>query len=326
MSQRKVKFYAYSLKTPMLDGDGFEDFIFYKKMISEFFLRLASRPKKEKVINIETTSKKEHIELGEVWQEEERFLNGYFITYTYGDVDEYADKDSGEIEFVTTPNQGKLNKVYFNIDLNTGLFLVQKDNEKVFKKDTVPSYFAEKRQIIDDVVDNFNAGQSKYTITAQTRTILMTDVLFPDFLEEIKNFERINMIYVYHDLNSGNVDNRIVKLEKSANDRGLNDFNELTLMYKNTNSGKGVSGAIEYITSIDDELDIGVEGKLWGELKTIKKSLDRGKRAFRRDIEFNNSGIMSFSQLLESMEEVSRKEGLIDDLNEVGQNYLEKYN
>lgn len=316
MRKQQIKFNAYALRTPLLHGIDVKDNVIVPEFLKYFFLRLSASSKEIKIFNSIKNDIKKHMELESAELDQDRFIKGNFITYTYGVEESYENANTGEPTVTINNAEGKVNRVYFTLDLTTGLFLVQQDKEQIFKEKMFIDYFLDKKSIIMDIISKFNSQSDiPYNYTeGSTRNILFEKVMYPDFRDWVSEFSAINHVYIKYTLDE-DIPGFINDAVSFVKDKNLLNFTDITLSVDNNEPKKHVQGVLDFIDAMDNDRVISVEGQYLEENKKINNRQEKGRRVFSRDIEVNENNVLRYSELLMEMEYVCRKHTNIVEIN-----------
>lgn len=324
MENKLVTIYGYELTTPKFQGINYDygrfDFetfcFFFQKIINTIPIRERAFKNREKTKMLNLISF-EQSDDATIWE-------GVFTTARYGKEQEILDIEE-QVGAGTKPrNHGMKNEVHFTVHTKTGLLLVEKDSEQVASGQMIRKFIRYHRDLITDYQTAFNQKYDPFKIH---KTNFLKIASLPDrtFFEEIGDFALIKEAYYYLDISetvaTSNEVSNLLYLHNRAEENGMEDVTRIKISFENKVPSRSVSGVENYFRRLfeADYFDgLGVNGKLHsGRTKTIE--LENIQRAFDIDVEFNESGVPSLSNLIIGMTQIALRENPLEDKEDIVQ-------
>lgn len=311
MVTKPLTILGYELTTPKFTGDSYDinrfDFelvnYFFNKIISDVTLKERAFKKNNKMINLVSFKQSEDANLYE----------GSFITARYGKEQDIIDIFE-QVETGKKPkNHGVKNEVNFLMDRKTGLLLVEKDSERVASRDFIYRFIRHHKDLIEDYLIEFNKQFDPIKI--HSRSFLKV-ISLPSrtFFEEIKEFATVKDAYYYLDIdkieNKSNEASNVLYLYDKAKENGMHGINRVKVSFESTVKKSSVRGMSNYFKKLFESQyfdGIGVKGQLHsGRQRTIE--MENIQRAFDIEVEYNENGLPSLSDMMTGMTEIVLKD------------------
>ncbi|GIP61930.1 hypothetical protein J32TS6_04850 [Virgibacillus pantothenticus] len=314
MAIKPLTILGYELTTPKFTGDSYDidrfDFetlyYFFNKIINYVPLKERAFKKYNKMINLISFNQTEDANLYE----------GVFITARYGKEQEIIDILEQVGTGLKPKNHGVKNEVHFLIDRRTGLLLLEKDAENVAGKNFIYRFIRYHKNLIEDYQTVFNKQFDPLKI--HKNNFLKVISLPPKtFFEEIKEFATVKEAYYFLDIDKlelkSNEASNVMYLYDKAKENGMNGMNRVKVSFENTIKKSSVRGIQNYFKKLFESQNfdgIGVKGKLHsGRYRTIE--LENIQRAFDIEVEYNENGLPSLSDITNGMTEIVLKDNPI---------------
>ncbi|ALS73920.1 hypothetical protein AUC31_01045 [Planococcus rifietoensis] len=313
MENRLVTIYGYELTTPKFQGTNYDfgrfDFetfhFFFKNIIDTIPIKQRAFKNREKTKMINLISFE---------QSDDAFIwEGIFTTARYGKEQEILDVEEQTGAGTKPRNHGMKNEVHFTVDSRTGLLLVEKDSEQVAAGQMIRKFIRYHKDKIVEYQSAFNNQNDPIKIH-KNNFLKIASLPNRTFFEEIGEFASIKEAYYYLDISetaaTSNEVSNLLYLHNRAEENGMQDVTRVKISFENKIPKRSVTGVENYFRRLfeADYFDgLGVNGKLHsGRTKTIE--LENIQRAFDVDVEFNESGIPSLSDLINGMSRIALRD------------------
>lgn len=310
MGKKPVTIYGYELTTPKFKKDSYDQDRFDFELLEYFFNKIISDVTlKERAFIDHKTHKMINL-ISFKQSDEANLFEGVFITARYGKEQEIYDVFE-QIESGTKPkNHGVKNEVNFLVDSRTGLMLIEKDSENVARGNFIKKFIRYHRELIEDYLVQFN---KQYDPQKMYRNSFLKISSLPTrtFFEELNEFSIVKDAYYYLDIEdlpgTSNEVSNLLYLHNKAEENGMRGVSRVKVSFENSIPKGSVYGIETYFKKLFESQHfdgLGVSGKLpSGRQRTIE--LENIQRAFDINVEFNDNGIPSLSDLIDGMTKIA---------------------
>ena len=315
MDKKPVMIYGYELTTPKFTRDSYDIDRFDFEILGYYFSRIINEvPLKERAFK----DSKRMINLISFKQSDDANLyEGVFTTARYGKEQDILDVLEQVEAGVKPKTHGIKNEVNFIVDSRTGLMLLEKDSERVASGDIIRKFIRYHRDLITDYIVAFN--KQKDPIKIHKRSFMKISSLpQKSFFDEIHEFSTIKDAYYYLDISelpaTSNEVSNLLYLQNKADENGMKGVTRVKVSFENNVPKESITGVNDYFKKLFESQyfdGLGVCGKLHsGRQRTIE--LENIQRAFDIQVEFNESGLPSFSDLIEGMSEIALRDNPLE--------------
>lgn len=282
MSKRLHKVSGYRIINKKYRKKKLEDYKTFDLEILEYWLiginNLKSKAKKYEYKNTNGNGVK-HFYLDKIITETSSYIFGKFKTGSYGTVENYINKRTGEVTYTKRENETKDDDVYFYIYKNTGIFLIGNDPNHAINSSTLRKYFQEFEFFCEDYRLKFNKLNEKDKQIYKKNMLTVISLPPVDFFEEIDNLSKVNsatFTIAKEDVSDSIDINKHLK-ELDSNHKLNNDEIEIEVKVKNKSSKnfvKDIKSLFEVMNNSEAFDGLKVHGKHQnGDMRTIKNNM-----------------------------------------------------
>lgn len=232
------------------------------------------------------------------------FIEGKFITARYGKKQDIMDVLNQRITGQKGRNEGVVNEVYFVLDRNTGLLLVEHDDEHVISRDMLHRYFKSQMSLVEDYIISFNKFNKKVMTLPKNAYTAVTTVPSKSFFEELDELTTIKEVYVYADIKENTNNDAISFLTKEASQNDLDDYQcvKISLINKIKRSSiKHVKAYIKNLMELEAYDGYGVIGSSEGRRRQLDIVSNHVSLSDVIEVEININGLISPEDIFNKM-------------------------
>lgn len=308
---KTVTIKAYELTTPKFAGDIQHENTYDNEIIDLLFKSIMELEKGKRKYMNDTVS----LNLGSFKQSvDAHIVEGHFITARHGIRRSHIDVNTQEEIGIIDIHHGVEAIVYFMIDRNTGLLLVQDDFNKVFSRTLLLSFLYMHKSIIYPYIEKFNKLNTKKPLVIHKRSCYRLQTLPPiNFMEKLKEFKRIKSAILTLDNPPERVNNDVSdKLDEELEQNDIEEY-DLEIKIKNKSNSSTVRAFEKYFTSIIEQQkydSYAIEGILENG-KSKKITPDTITRDFYAEVKFNDNGYPSIDDIYNRMINIIKTENPI---------------
>lgn len=298
---KTVTIKAYELTTPKFAGDIQHENTYDNEIIDLLFKSIMKLEKGKRKYMNDTVS----LNLGGFQQSvDAQIAEGHFITARHGLRRSHIDVNTQEEIGIIDTHHGVEATVYFMIDRNTGLLLVQDDFNKVFSRTLLLSFLYMHKSIIYPYIEKFNELNNKNPLVIHKRSCYRLQTLPPiNFMDKLKEFRRIKSAILTLDNPPERINNDVShKLDEELEQNDIEEY-DLEIKIKNKSNGSTVRTFEKYFATIIEQQkydSYAIEGILENG-KSKKITPDTITRDFYADVKFYNNGYPSVDDIYNRM-------------------------
>jgi len=305
---RNITIKAYEFTTPKFAGDIQYENTYDFEILELLFNSIKQINKSKRKYKNETVS----LNLGDFKiSDDSGIVEGYFITARHGVKRSQINVDTQEEVGVIETHHGVEANVYFKIDRNTGLLLVQDDFNKVFSRTLLLSFLYMHKHIIYPYINHFNKLNNEKPFIIHKRSCYRLQTLPPiNFMEKLKEFTKIKSAILALDNPLEKTNNDVSDvLDNELSENNIEDY-DLEIKIKNKSSKATVKVFEKYFKSIIEQQkydSYAIEGKLENG-KSKKITPDTITRDFYAKVKINKNGEPSMDDIFERMNKIIKSD------------------
>ncbi|MER2132602.1 MAG: hypothetical protein ABS896_09330 [Carnobacterium inhibens] len=301
--KQKLKVKAFELINPYLIGSNIVEGRYNHELMDRLFrsimlLKLNKRKYKNKEVTLNLVDYKQSSNIN--------IMQGYFSTARHGIRRSNIDIETQEEISYIEPHQGVKNEVFFTLDKQRGLLLVEDDKaNKVFNRSLLKSFLFSHRELIFPYIDAFNILNDEAVISKRS-FYRLTSLPPVDFFEKLKEFQSIKSGIFYIDSSEREESVDVVqKLEDELDDNSIDEY-DLEIKIKNKSSSGMVKTFEKYfkkMIELQKYDSYAIEGVT--ESGSIKKiTPDSITREFEIMVAYNANGLPKLDHMFNGMENI----------------------